>query len=155
MARLPVLIALLLTATGARAADLCATVVAGSPPVLTRKATLPADVKAFVVKTDPTFQDQVIELYPLGKDGAGVAIHYEGTLATEYLVAFDRTKGALKAVVLPDLNAEADEYFEAHVATVGGAPVLFSTREVDGKKHTRIAPWLGHAFGPICETAAK
>ncbi len=135
----------------ARAADLCATLASGSPLVPASQASFPADVKPFVIAADPTFQGQPMELYALGKSGAGIAIHYEGTLATEYLVAFDRVKGALQAVALPDLNPEADDYFEAHVAMAAGTPVLFSTREADGKKITRIAPWTGHVFGRVCE----
>src|SRR5215475_8238608 len=129
MIRILLAIALVFTAAPARAADICAAVAGGSAPVLTPQGAFPADVKPFVIKTDPTFQDQVIELYPLGKDGAGLAIHYEGTLATEFMVAFDRVKGKLISIPPPDLNPEADDYFEAHVATVNGAPVLFSTRE--------------------------
>ena len=145
------LLALLFAAVPARAADICAAVDSGAPIVPTPQASFSADVKAFAIKTDPTFQGQVIELYPLGKDGAGLAVHYEGTLATEYMVTFQRVKGMLMSVPLPDLNPEADEYFEAHVATVNGAPVLFSTREVGGKKITRIAPWAGQAWGRVCE----
>jgi hypothetical protein len=145
------LLVLLCAATPAWA-DVCAVVAAGAPLVPTPQANFPADVKPFVIKTDPTFQDQVIELYPLGNDGAGLAIHYEGTLATEFLVTFDRIGGKLASVPMPNLNPEADEYFEAHVATVNGAPILFSTREVEGKKVTRIAAWTGHAWGRVCET---
>jgi hypothetical protein len=152
MIRVPALIVFLLAALPARAAEICAAVAGGAPLVPAPQARFPADVKPFVIAADPTFQDQPMELYALGKDGAGLAIHYEGTLATEYLVAFDRVGGALKRVALPDLNPEADEYFEAHVALVGGTPVLFSSREADGRKTTRIAPWTGHEFGPICET---
>ena len=158
---------LLFAATGARAADICRIVTAsgdlqfleagksGGDVVITPQAEFPSDVKPFVIKTDPTFQDQVIELYPLGENGAGLALHYEGTLPTEYFVTFDRvgdrTKGKLVAVALPNLNREADDYFEAQVATVGGLPILFSTREANGRKVTRIAPWTGHAWGPVCE----
>lgn len=156
--------------TGARAADICRIVGAsgdlqyletgksGGDVTMTPQARFPADVKPFVIKTDPTFQDQVIELYPLGSDGAGLALHYEGTLPTEYFVTFDRVgdgeTGKLVSVALPNLNPEADDYFEARVATIGGLPVLFSTREADGKKVTRIAPWQGHRFGPVCEAPA-
>lgn len=151
MLRISALLALLLIALPARAADICAAVAGGVALTPTPQASFPEDVKPFVIKTDPTFQGQAIELYPLGKDGAGLAIHYEGTLATEYLVGFDRVKGRLVQVPLPDLNPEADEYFEAHLAIVNGAPILFSTREANGKKITRISTWLGHAFGPVCE----
>ena len=150
MLRFSVSLAFILAAMPARA-DVCAAVAGGAAPVLTPQANFPADVKPFVIRTDPTFQDQVIELYPLGKDGAGMAIHYEGTLATEYLVTFDRAKGKLVSVATPNLNPEADEYFEAHVATMSGTPILFSTREAGGKKITRMAPWTGHAWGPVCE----
>lgn len=160
-------LALLLTASGARAADICQIAGAsgdlqlleaaksGGDVTITPQTSFPADVKPFVIKTDPTFQDQVIELYPLGPNGAGLALHYEGTLPTEYFVTFDRVgdreKGKLVSVALPDLNPEADDYFEARVATIGGLPILFSTREVAGKKIIRIAPWQGHAWGPVCE----
>ena len=149
--RLLLIVALLLSAHNAQAADICAAVTGGVPLVPVPQASFPADVKPFVIAADPTFRDQVIELYPLGKSGAGLAVHYEGTLATEYMVAFDRVKGKLAPVVMPNLNPEADEYFEAHVATVNGAPVLFSTHEAGAKKITRLAPWLGHGFGPVCE----
>ena len=157
----------LLFPKGAQAADICQIVSAsgdlkyleagksGGSVVLTPQAGFPEDVKPFVIKADPTFEDQVIEFYPLGETGAGLALHYEGTLPTEYFVTFDRvgerTKGKLVTVTLPDLNPERDDYFEAHVATVGGLPILFSTRETDGRKSTRIAPWLGHAWGPVCK----
>ena len=157
----------LLTVRDARAADICRIVTAsgdlehlqagrsGGDVTITPQAEFPSDVKPFVIKTDPTFQDQVIEFYPLGGHGAGLALHYEGTLPTEFFVSFDRVgdraKGRLVAVPVPNLNPEADDYFEARVATVGGMPVLFSTRESDGRKITRIAPWLGHGFGPVCE----
>src|ERR1700749_4689436 len=99
MLRFSVCLALVLAALPARAADVCAAVAGGAAPGLTPQASFPADVKPFVIKADPTFQDQVIELYPLGKDGAGLGVHYEGTLATEYMVAFarvgDRMKGKL------------------------------------------------------------
>ena len=110
MLRIWALLALFLATLPARAADLCAAVAAGAPLLPVPQAGFPPDVKTFVIKTDPTFQDQVIELYPLGKAGAGLAIHYEGTLATEYLVGFDRAKGKLVQVPLPDLNPEADDY---------------------------------------------
>ena len=151
MIRFALAAALSIAATQAKAADICAAVAGGALLSPAPQASFPADVKPFVIKTDPTFQDQVIELYPLGRNGAGLAVHYEGTLATEYMVAFDRRAGTLASVPVPNLNPEADEYFEAHVATMNGAPVLFSTRDADGKKLTRIAPWLGHAFGPVCE----
>ncbi|HXS06717.1 MAG TPA: hypothetical protein VN723_08015 [Rhizomicrobium sp.] len=160
-------VAFLAIAWPARAADICQIVSSdgdlrhleaaksGGDVAITPQASFPDDVKPFVIKTDPTFQDQVIELYPLGKDGAGLALHYEGTLPTEYFVAFDRLgdreKGKLISVALPNLNPEADDYFEARVATIGGTPVLFSTREAEGKKRTRLAPWTGHGFGPVCE----
>ncbi|HEY2836127.1 MAG TPA: hypothetical protein VGI89_06115 [Rhizomicrobium sp.] len=160
-------VAALLAASPARAADICRIVTAsgdlrylqavksGGDVMITPQSRFPEDVKPFVIKTDPTFQDQVIELYPLGTKGAGLALHYEGTLPTEFFVTFDRVsdpeKGKLVAVAVPDLNPEADDYFEAHVATVGGTPVLFSTREVGGKKRTRIAAWRGHAWSPVCE----
>ena len=152
MFRIATFLAALLAALPARAAEVCVQVAGGAPLVPVPQARFPADVKPFVTAADPSFQDQVIELYPLGKGGAGLAVHYEGTLASEYLVAFDRIEGKLKAVPVPDLNPEADDYFEAHVALVKGTAVLFSTREVAGKKITRLAPWLGHGFGPVCET---
>src|ERR1700749_3463253 len=99
MIRISLLAVLLFTVTRAEAAELCAGVAHGAALRPAPQATFPADVKPFVVKADPTFQDQVIELYPLGKDGAGLGVHYEGTLATEYMVAFarvgDRMKGKL------------------------------------------------------------
>jgi hypothetical protein len=160
-------VAALLAASPARAADICRiagvsgdlhylqAAKSGGDVIITPQTSFPADVRPFVIKTDPTFQDQVIEFYPLGSDGAGLALHYEGTLPTEYFVTFDRVgdreKGKLVSVALPDLNPEADDYFEARVATIGGLPVLFSTREAERKKTTRIAPWLGHAWGPVCE----
>ena len=167
MQRSFLLLALLFTASGAQAADICQIVSAsgnlryleaarsGGGVTITPQASFPTDVKPFVVKTDPTFQDQVIEFYALGPDGAGLALHYEGTLPTEYFVTFDRVgdreKGKLVSVAFPDLNPEADDYFEARVATIGGLPILFSTREAEGKKRTRIAPWTGHAWGSVCE----
>ena len=168
MQRFPLLLAALFFATtSARAADICHVVAAngdlpylqagksGGDVVITPQARFPDDVAPFVTRTDPTFQDQVMELYPLGRNGAGLALHYEGTLPTEFMVTFDRVgdplKGKLVSVAMPDLNPEADDYFEAHLAAIGGTPVLFSTRETDGKKRTRIAPWLEHRWGPVCE----
>jgi hypothetical protein len=155
MLRISTFLVLLLAALPARAADLCAQVAGGAPLVPVPQAAFPADVKPFVIADDPTFQDQLIELYPLGKTGAGLAVHYEGTLAEQYLAAFDRVNGKLKSVAVPNLNSETDDYFEAHLATVNGAPVLFGTHEADGKTLVRLAPWTGHQFGPICEAGAK
>ena len=170
MLRSFLLLPFLFAASGAQAADICQIVAAsgdlqyleagksGGDVLITPQARFPDDVKPFVIKTDPTFQDQVIELYPLGTDGAGLALHYEGTLPTEYFVTFDRvgdrTKGRLVSVALPNLNPEADNYFEAQVATVGGLAILFSAGDRDAKKPTRITAWTGHAWSPVCEAAA-
>ena len=151
MLRISCFLALLLAALPARAADLCALVSAGVPLVPVHMAAFPADVKPFVIADDPTFADQLIELYPLGKTGAGLAVHYEGTHPDQYLDAFDRIAGKLKSVPLPNLNSETDDYFVARLATVHGTPALFATSEEGGKKVVRLAPWTGHGFGPVCE----
>jgi hypothetical protein len=114
-------------------------------------APIPADVKPFVEKTDSNFQDQEMTLYPLGKSGAGLAVHFEGTLATQYLVTFDRAGGKLKSVPTPNLNTSNDDYFEAHLALVAGTPALFAN---DGENIT-MTPWTGHAWGAICSFAEK
>jgi hypothetical protein len=158
----------LLFATGlstpAMAADLCQQATAshslpyllaeksGGIVMMTKSASFPADVKAFVVKSDETFQDQDVELFPLGPGGAGIAVHYEGTLAEQYSFGFDRTGGKLKAVDLPNLNPHARDYRETKIATIGGVPALFGNDEGDdGKTSIRVVPWLDHHWGAVCE----
>jgi hypothetical protein len=161
------LAALLLGAAPALAADLCQAVTAGGGAQyllaeksggiveMAKPAAFPADVKAFVVKSDETFQDQDFEIYPLGKSGAGFAVHYEGTLAEQYSFAFDRVGGRLKAVEIPNLNPGAKDYRETKIAIIAGTPTLFGNdTEKDGKTVIRIAPWLGHQWGPVCEIMA-
>lgn len=145
------------------AADPCRTVTAsggvqylraeksGGAVHMTAPTSFPADVKPFVVKSDETFQDQDFQVFPLGGGGAGLALHYEGTLAEQYFFAFDRVGGKLKPVEMPNLNVKAQDYKESKVATIGGVPVLFMND--DGV--VRIAPWQGHGFGPACEIPAK
>jgi hypothetical protein len=163
----PKLLALLFAmsvATPALAADLCRQASAshslayllaeksGGIVQMTRPATIAADVKAFVVKSDETFQDQDFEIFPLGTGGAGVAVHYEGTLAEQYSFGFDRNGGKLRAVDLPNLNPNARDYRETKAAIIAGVPALFSNDEGDdGKTIIRIVPWLGHGWGTICE----
>ena len=154
------------SAMPAMAADLCQTVTAsgsqhflreeksGGIVQMAKPAPSPADVKAFVVKSDETFQDQDFEIFPLGSSGAGFAVHYEGTLAEQYSFAFDRVGGKLVAVDIPNLNPKAKDYRETKIATIGGVPALFGNDTEDGKTVTRIAPWLGHQWGPVCEIAA-
>jgi len=157
------LAALLLTAAPAMAADLCQAVTAsgsqrflldeksGGIVVLIKPAPVPDDVKEFVVRTDPTFQDQKFDLFPLGKDSAGLAVHYEGSEAEQYNVMFDRVKGRLRAVEIPNLNPEAASYRSLYAATIGGAPALFLNTERPGETVTRIAPWQDHKWGAVCE----
>jgi hypothetical protein len=156
--------ALLLTAAPALAADLCQQAAtnnslpyllaekSGGIVQMTKAASFPADVKAFVVKSDETFQDQDVEIFPLGSGGAGIAVHYEGTLAEQYSFGFDRSGGKLIAVDLPNLNPHARDYRETKIATIGGTPALFGNDEGDdGKTMIRIVRWLGHRWGAVCE----
>lgn len=156
--------ALLLTTAPAMAADLCQQVTtshsvpyllaekSGGIVQMTKPATIPADVKAFIVKSDETFQDQDFELFPLGTGGAGIAVHYEGTLAEQYSFGFDRVGGKLRAIDLPNLNPAARDYRETKVTTIGGTPALFGNDEGDdGKTIIRVVPWQGHGWGPVCE----
>jgi hypothetical protein len=156
--------ALLLSAAPVTAADLCqqATASHSLPFLLAEKsggivqmikpAPFPADVKPFVIKSDETFQDQDIDIYPLGSGGAGFAVHYEGTLAEQYSFGFNRVGGKLRAIDLPNLNPNARDYRETKIATIAGTPALFGNDEGDdGKTVIRIVPWLGHAWGKLCE----
>ena len=43
-------------------------------------------------QSDPTFEGQKFEIFPLGADGAGFAVHYEGSEAEQYAAMFDRVK---------------------------------------------------------------
>ena len=152
-----------MSAAPALAADLCQAVTAsgsaryllaersGGIVEMAKPAAFPADVKAFVVKSDETFQDQDFEIYPLGKSGAGFAVHYEGTLAEQYSFAFDRIGGRLKPVEIPNLNPKARDYRETKIAVIAGTPALFGNDAEEDKTVIRIAPWLGHAWGPVCE----
>jgi len=155
---------LLLTAAPAMAADLCRQATAShSLPYLlaeksggivriTKSASIPAEVKRFVVKSDDSFEDQIFEIFPLGTGGAGIAVHYEGTEADQYTFGFDRNGGKLVAVDVPNLNPSAREYREMRVATIGGTPALFGNDEGDdGKTIIRIVPWLGHRWGAVCQ----
>ena len=102
------LAALLLSAAPAMAADLCQAVTAshsqhylldgksGGIVQIVRPASFPDDARAFVVKSDPTFEGQKFEIFPLGADGAGFAVHYEGSEAEQYAAMFDRVKGKLR-----------------------------------------------------------
>jgi hypothetical protein len=156
--------ALLLTTVPVSAADLCHQATAshsvtyllaeksGGIVAMTKPATFPAGVKAFVVKSDETFQDQDFEIFPLGSGGAGVAVHYEGTLAEQYSFGFDRAGGKLRAIDLPNLNPAARDYRETKIATIGGKPALFSNDDGDdGRTIIRITPWRGHGWGRVCE----
>jgi len=161
--------ALLLSATPAMAADLCQTVTAShSQPFLldgksggivqiAQPASFPDDARAFVVKSDPTFEGQKFEIFPMGADGAGFAVHYEGSEAEQYAAMFDRVKGKLRAVEIPNLNPEAQSYLNMTAATIGGVPALFLNQEKTGETVTRIVPWQNHAWGAVCElkTVAK
>jgi hypothetical protein len=157
------LAALLLTAAPAMAADLCQAVTAansqhflldgksGGIVQIIKPASFPDDAKAFVVKTDPTFQDQKFEIFPLGADGAGLAVHYEGSEAEQYAAMFDRVKGKLRAVEIPNLNPEAESYLNMTAAAIGGVPALFLNHEKTGETVTRIVPWQNHAWGAVCQ----
>jgi hypothetical protein len=157
------LAALILTAAPAMAADLCQAVTAGNSQhflrdgksggivQIVKPASFPDDARAFVVKSDPTFEGQKFEIFPLGADGAGLAVHYEGSEAEQYAAMFDRVKGRLRAVEIPNLNPEAESYLNMTAATVGGVPVLFLNQEKSGETITRIAPWQNHAWGAVCQ----
>ena len=157
-----VLAALLLSVAPVQAADLCQTVTAAHslPYLLDEKsggivqmikpAAFPDAVTAFVVKNDPSFQDQKFEIFPLG-GGAGLAVHYEGSEAEQYNMMFDRVGGALKAVEIPNLNPEATSYLNLYAATIGGVPALFLNNEKPEGTITRIAPWQDHKWGAVCE----
>lgn len=156
---------LLLGQSPAWASDLCQAVTAshgqryllaeksGGIVEMTRPAPFPADAKAFVVKSDESFQDQDFEIYPLGKTGAGFAVHYEGTLAEQYAFAFDRVGGRLRAVDVPNLNPKARDYREMKAATIAGTPALFSNDAEGARTVTRIVPWQDHRWGAVCELA--
>ena len=158
-------IALLLLAgrSPAMAADLCGTVTAshslhalldeksGGIVQMTKPAPFPADAKAFVVRSDPTFQDIGFDIFPMGNDGAGLAVHYEGSEAEQYAMMFDRVGGRLVAVEIPNLNPDADSYLNMRAATIGGAPALFLNDEKDGVTVTRIAAWQDHKWGAMCK----
>jgi hypothetical protein len=155
----------LLVAGPALAADLCQAVAAsgsarylleeksGGIVEMAKPAPFPADVKAFVVKSDETFQDQDFEIFALGSGGAGLAVHYKGTLAEQYVFAFDRVGGKLVAVNVPNLNPQAKDYREAKIATIGGTPALFSNDAEGAEIVTRIVPWAGHQWGAVCDLA--
>jgi hypothetical protein len=156
-------LALMLTAAPAMAADLCQAVTAGNslPYLLDGKsggivqivkpASFPDDARAFVVKSDPTFEGQKFEIFPLGADGAGLAVHYEGSEAEQYSAMFDRAGGRLRAVEIPNLNPEAESYLNMQAAIIGGVPALFLNNEKSGT--TRIVPWQNHQWGAICRLA--
>ena len=156
---------LLLGQSPAWASDLCTAVTqsgsqryllaekSGGIVEMTRPAPFPADVKAFVVKSDETFEDQTFEIFPLGPGGAGFAVHYEGTLAEQYAFAFDRVGGTLRAVDLPNLNPKARDYREMKAASIGGTPALFSNDAEGARTVTRIIPWREHRWGATCELA--
>ena len=151
------------------AADLCQAVTAShSQPFLldgksggivqiVQPASFPGDARAFVVKSDPTFEGQKFEIFPLGADGAGFAVHYEGSEAEQYAAMFDRVKGKLRVVEIPNLNPEAQSYLSMTAATIGGVPALFLNQEKSindgkiGETVTRIVPWQDHAWGAVCE----
>ena len=167
--------ALLLSAAPAMAADLCQAVTAshsqqylldeksGGIVRIAKPAPFPADARAFVLKTDSTFEDPRFDIFPLGADGAGFAVHYEGSAAEQYATMFDRVKGRLREVLIPSLNHEGEGYDYVYAAAIGGVPALFLNHEtfVDqervGDAITRIVPWQDHKWGPICKlkTAAK
>jgi hypothetical protein len=154
--------ALLLSAAPATAADLCQTVTAahslqylqdeksGGIVAMIKPAAFPETVTAFVVKSDPSFQDQKFEIFPMG-GGAGLAVHYEGSEAEQYNMMFDRVGGALKAVEIPNLNPEAGSYLNLYAATIGGVPALFLNNQKPGGTVTRIVSWQDHKWGAVCE----
>ena len=156
----------LFMANKAQAADLCQQVTAshslqflldeksGGVVQMIKPASFPADVKSFVIKSDDSFQDQEFQTFPLGKDGAGLAVHYEGSEAEQYTVMFDRVNGHLVKADPPNLNPTAQSYRNLWPVTIGGAPALFSSGDENGKPVTRIAPWQGHAWSAICEIAS-
>jgi hypothetical protein len=155
--------ALLLSAAPAMAADLCQAVTAshGQPFLLdgtsggivqiVKPASFPDDARAFVVKSDPTFEGQKFEIFPLGADGAGFAVHYEGSEAEQYAAMFDRVKGKLRAVEIPNLNPEVASYLNMTAAAIAGVPALFLNQEKSGETVTRIVSWQNHAWGAVCE----
>ena len=161
--------ALLLSAAPALAADLCQAVTAShSQPFLldgksggivqiVKPASFPDDARAFVVKSDTTFEGQKFEIFPMGADGAGFAVHYEGSAAEQYATMFDRVKGRLREVPIPSLNHEGEGYDYVYAAAIGGVPALFLNHEtfVDhervGDAITRIVPWQDHKWGAVCE----
>ena len=155
--------ALMLTAAPAMAADLCQAVTAGNSQhyllggksggivQIVKPASFPEDARAFVVKSDPTFEGQKFEVFPLGADGAGLAVHYEGSEAEQYSTMFDRVGGRLRAVEIPNLNPEAESYLNMQAAIIGGVPALFLNNEKNGT--TRIVPWQNHTWGAICRLA--
>ncbi len=157
------LAALLLSGAPVMAADLCQAVTAShSQPFLldgksggivqiTKPASFPDDARAFVVKSDPTFEGQKFEIFPLGPDGAGFAVHYEGSEAEQYAAMFDRVKGKLRVVEIPNLNPEAQSYLSMTAATIAGVPALFLNQEKIGETVTRIVPWQDHRWGAVCE----
>ena len=154
---------LLLGQSPAWASDLCTAVTqsgsaryllaekSGGIVEMTKPAPFPADAKAFVVKSDETFEDQTFEIFPLGPGGAGFAVHYEGTLAEQYSFAFDRVGGTLRAVALPNLNPKARDYREMKAASIAGTPALFSNDAEGARTVTRIIPWREHRWGAVCE----
>lgn len=147
----------------ALAADLCQAVTeshsqryllaekSGGIVEMTKPVPFPADAKAFVVKSDETFEDQTFEIFPLGPGGAGFAVHYEGTLAEQYAFAFDRVGGTLRAVALPNLNPKTRDYREMKAASIAGTPALFSNDAEGARTVTRIIPWREHRWGAVCE----
>lgn len=156
-------IALLLLAGPAMAADLCQAVTvshsqhalldekSGGIVEMAKPAPFPADAKAFVVQSDPTFQDISFDIFPMGGDGAGLAVHYEGSEAEQYTMMFDRLKDRLAAVEIPNLNPEAESYLNMRAATIGGTPALFLNDDKNGMTVTRIVPWQDHKWGAICK----
>lgn len=156
----------LLIAGKAQAADLCQQISAshslsylldeksGGIVQMIKSAPFPADVKLFVIKSDDSFQDQEFQTFPLGKDGAGMAVHYEGSEAEQYTVMFDRVNGHLVKADPPNLNPTAQSYRNLWPVTIGGAPALFSSGDENGNPVTRIAPWQRHTWGAICEIAS-
>ena len=147
----------------AQAADLCSAVTSrhsqhalldeksGGFVQMIKPAPFPADAKPFVVQSDPTFQDIAFDIFPMGNDGAGLAVHYEGSEAEQYAMMFDRVSGRLVAVEIPNLNPEAESYLNMRAATIGGVPALFLNDEKTGTTVTRIVPWQNHKWGAVCK----
>ena len=77
--------------------------------------------------------------------------------AEQYAAMFDRVKGKLRAVEIPNLNPEAQSYLSMTAAAIAGVPALFLNQEKsinDGKRGetvTRIVPWQDHKWGAVCE----